>query len=110
MTDPEILEMNFPVRVEAFYHRIGSGGAGKYKGGDGVVRRIRFLKEMTVNIISTRRDNRPLGINGGKPGLPGVNIYELACGKRILLDSCVTLSVYAGDLIEISTPGGGGWG
>ncbi len=83
MTDPEILEKRFPVRLEAFTLRAGSGGAGQWRGGDGVVRRLRFLEPVTVTTLSSHRVVPPFGGAGGRPGQVGVNSAERADGTRI---------------------------
>ncbi|WP_395673137.1 hydantoinase B/oxoprolinase family protein [Phenylobacterium sp.] len=110
LTDPEILERRFPVRVEAFAIRRGSGGAGARRGGDGALRRIRFLAPMDAALLSTRRDHAPQGLAGGAPGLPGRQRLIAADGKARELPGCFAVKVELGDLIEIETPGGGGFG
>jgi 5-oxoprolinase (ATP-hydrolysing) len=110
LTDPEILERRFPVRVEAFEIRRGSGGAGAMPGGDGARRRIAFLAPMDAALLSTRRDHAPQGIAGGGPGLPGAQRLITADGAVKELPGCFSLKVTPGDVIEIETPGGGGFG
>jgi 5-oxoprolinase (ATP-hydrolysing) len=110
LTDPEILERRFPVRVEAFGVRPGSGGAGARRGGDGAVRRIRFLAPMEAALLSTRRDHAPQGLAGGGPALPGAQRLITAAGEVRELPGCFSVTVQPGDLIEIETPGGGGFG
>ncbi|WP_374534480.1 hydantoinase B/oxoprolinase family protein, partial [Phenylobacterium sp.] len=110
LTDPEILERRFPVRVEAFEIRRGSGGAGAMPGGDGARRRIAFLAPMDAALLSTRRDHAPQGIAGGGPGLPGAQRLIGAGGAVKELPGCFSLKVAPGDVIEIETPGGGGFG
>ena len=110
LTDPEILERRFPVRIESFAVREGSGGAGARAGGDGVIRRIRFLEAMDVALLSTRRDHRPQGLCGGAAALPGVQRWLAASGEVKALRGCFSLQAEAGDAIEIETPGGGGFG
>jgi 5-oxoprolinase (ATP-hydrolysing) len=110
LTDPEILERRFPVRVEAFEIRRGSGGAGAMPGGDGARRRIAFLAPMDAALLSTRRDHAPQGIAGGGPGLPGAQRLIEAGGAVKELPGCFSLKVAPGDVIEIETPGGGGFG
>ncbi len=110
MTDPEILERRFPVRIEAFAVRKGSGGAGRRPGGDGTIRRIRFLAPMEVALLSTRRDHAPQGLAGGGPALPGAQRWLGASGEVKALRGCFSLNVTSGDVIEIETPGGGGFG
>jgi len=110
LTDPEILERRFPVRVEAFALRRESGGAGEHKGGDGVARRIRFLAPMEVALLSTRRDHAPQGLVGGGPALPGRQGLIGADGRVKELSGCFSITVQLDDVIEIETPGGGGFG
>jgi len=110
LTDPEILERRFPVRVERFGVRRGSGGAGARRGGDGAVRRIRFLAPMACALLSSRRDHAPQGLAGGGPALPGHQRLIEAGGTVRELPGCFSLEAQAGDAIEIETPGGGGFG
>lgn len=110
LTDPEVLESRFPVRVECFEIRDGSGGAGRHRGGDGVRRRLRFLEPMEVMILANRRRIPPYGCAGGSPGAPGRNWLERACGETVPLGSCGRAQAQAGDLVVIETPGGGGYG
>jgi 5-oxoprolinase (ATP-hydrolysing) len=110
LTDPEILERRFPVRLEAFEVRRGSGGAGAHPGGDGARRRLRFLGAMEAALLSTRRDHAPQGLAGGGPGRPGSQRLIRPSGEVMVLDGCFSISVRPGDVIEIETPGGGGFG
>ncbi|WP_432784366.1 hydantoinase B/oxoprolinase family protein [Cyanobium sp. BSA11S] len=110
LTDPEILEERFPVRLEAFALRRGSGGSGRWRGGDGVVRRIRFLEPMTAAILSGSRQVAPFGLAGGGPGLPGRNRLIRANGTELELGGGVELQLEAGEALVIETPGGGGYG
>jgi 5-oxoprolinase (ATP-hydrolysing) len=110
LTDPEVLEWRFPVVLEAFSIRRGSGGAGRHRGGDGVVRRIRFLEPMTATILSNRRRTPPFGAAGGRPGRPGANRVLRADGTVCPLDGCASVEMGPGDRFEIETPGGGGYG
>jgi 5-oxoprolinase (ATP-hydrolysing) len=110
LTDPEILEWRFPVRVESFEIRTGSGGAGAHKGGDGAVRVLKFLEKMEVSILSGRRMTRPFGLAGGGAGQPGENIIVRSSGKIQPLKACDRAVVNPGDAISIKTPGGGGFG
>jgi 5-oxoprolinase (ATP-hydrolysing) len=110
LTDPEILERRFPVRLEAFELRRGSGGAGRHPGGDGTRRRIRFLSAMEAALLSTRRTVAPQGLAGGEPGLPGRQRLIAASGAVKELEGCFSIAVRPGDVIEIETPGGGGYG
>jgi 5-oxoprolinase (ATP-hydrolysing) len=110
MTDPEILERRLPVRVECFAVRTGSGGAGARRGGDGAIRRIRFLAPMDAALLSTRRDHAPPGLAGGEPGARGSQRLLRADGAVKELPGCFSIDVRPGDAIEIETPGGGGFG
>jgi 5-oxoprolinase (ATP-hydrolysing) len=110
LTDPEILERRFPVRIEAFELRRGSGGDGAHRGGDGVARRVRFLAPVQAALLSTRRDNAPQGIAGGGPARPGRQRLIAAGGAVKELQGCFSVTVEFGDVIEIETPGGGGFG
>ena len=110
MTDPEVLELRYPVRLEAFGIRHGSGGAGQWPGGDGSVRRIRFLQPMQAVIVASRRREGPFGMAGGAPGLPGEQWVERADGSRETLGGTDSADMQAGDVLGIATPGGGGWG
>ncbi len=110
LTDPEVLELRYPVRLEAFEIRHGSGGAGRWHGGAGVRRRIRFLEPMQVSIVSNRRKVPPYGMDGGRAGSPGINRWIRHDGGIERLDACATLSLEADDQVEIETPGGGGYG
>jgi len=104
------LERRFPVRVETFAIRKGSGVSGQFKGGDGAVRRIRFLAPMEAALLSSRRVNAPQGLQGGGPALPGLQRLIRADGTAEALLGCFSVTVAPGDLIEIQTPGGGGFG
>jgi 5-oxoprolinase (ATP-hydrolysing) len=110
LTDPEILERRFPVRVETFHVREGSGGAGARRGGDGAVRRIRFLAPMQAALLASRREHAPQGLAGGGPGAAGRQRLREAGGGLRELPGCFSLEVRPGDAIEIETPGGGGFG
>ena len=110
LTDPEVLEQRFPVLLESFAIRRGSGGKGRLRGGDGVVRRIRFLEPMRVSILSNRRCVPPYGMAGGEPGRCGENRLIHRDGRVERLGSQVELDVEIGDRLEIRTPGGGGYG
>ena len=110
LTDPEILERRHPVRLEAFGVRRGSGGAGGRRGGDGATRRIRFLAPMEAALLSTRRSNSPPGLAGGGAGLCGAQRLISATGRVKELPGCFSVEVQSGDVIEIQTPGGGGFG
>jgi len=110
LTDPEVLEWRFPVLVEAFRIRRGSGGSGRRRGGDGVERRLRFLEPMTLAILANRRRIPPFGLDGGSPAQPGRNWIERADGQRLELGSTGRADMAAGDVFVIETPGGGGFG
>jgi 5-oxoprolinase (ATP-hydrolysing) len=110
LTDPEILELRHPVRVESFAVRQDSGGAGRHRGGDGVVRRLRFTEALDAALISNRRRVPPFGLDGGAPGLAGYNLVIRADGAREELAGIAAVELAAGDAIEIGTPGGGGFG
>ncbi|MGH6787477.1 MAG: hydantoinase B/oxoprolinase family protein [Novosphingobium sp.] len=110
LTDPEILETRFPVRLEAFAIRPGSGGAGRWRGGDGAVRRVRFLEPMTAGILANRRRVPPFGLAGGADGDLGRNRVERADGSVENYPATATVEMDAGDCFVIETPGGGGFG
>jgi 5-oxoprolinase (ATP-hydrolysing) len=110
LTDPEVLETRYPVLVEAFSIRRGSGGAGAHRGGDGVVRRIGFREPMTATLLSNRRRVPPFGLEGGEPGAVGKAWVERAGGTVQPMAATDLVEVGAGDSIVIETPGGGGWG
>ena len=110
MTDPEILEWRFPVRLEAFGIRRGSGGAGRWRGGDGAVRRMRFLEAMTVTTLGSHRKVRPFGLAGGRPGACGVDVVERADGSVEHLEGNDRRELQPGDLYHMETPAGGGYG
>ncbi len=110
LTDPEILERRFPVRLDAFEVRRDSGGAGAQAGGDGARRRLTFLVPMEAALLSTRRDHAPQGLAGGGPALAGSQRLIEAAGAVKELSGCFSITVRPGDAIEIETPGGGGYG
>jgi 5-oxoprolinase (ATP-hydrolysing) len=110
LTDPEILERRFPVRVESFGVRPNSGGAGANPGGNGAIRRIKFLAPMEAALLSSRREHAPQGLAGGGPALPGRQRLIAASGAVTDLPGLFAITVAAGDAIEIETPGGGGYG
>ena len=110
MTDPEVLELRYPVRLESFAIRRGSGGAGRWRGGDGSVRRIRFLKPMTAVIVASRRNVAPFGLAGGADGAAGRQWVERADGTREVLSGTAAAELAPGDAFVIETPGGGGYG
>lgn len=129
--DPEIIERRYPIVLRTFILRDNSGGAGKNRGGDGVVREIEFRRTLTVSILSERRTFRPYGMDGGQPGLRGVNTlfryfpegafsapepYKnpfgkvITGGKQVNVGGKATIEVYSGDVLRICSPGGGGYG
>ena len=110
LTDPEVLEWRFPVRLETFAIRRGSGGAGRHRGGDGAVRRVRFLQPMTAVMLANHRRVAPFGVDGGKPGAVGRNWVERADGTRLEFGATCAVEMGAGDVFVIETPGGGGFG
>jgi 5-oxoprolinase (ATP-hydrolysing) len=110
LTDPEVLEIRFPVRLEEFRVRRGSGGAGRWKGGDGALRRVRFLEPMTAGILANRRKEAPFGLAGGTDGSPGRNWVERADGSVEHYPATATVELASGDCFVIETPGGGGFG
>ncbi len=110
LTDPEVLEFRFPVRLESFEIRLGSGGAGHWHGGDGAVRRLRFLEPMTASILSNARIVAPFGVAGGLPGAVGINRVVRADGAIEPLAHIGQAAMAVGDIFEIHTPGGGGFG
>jgi 5-oxoprolinase (ATP-hydrolysing) len=110
LTDPEVLEWRFPVRVEEFSIRRGSGGAGAHKGGDGVTRTLTFLEDMEAAILSGHRIVPPFGLAGGEPGAPGRTFVTRADGSTFELKHADRGDLKAGDGITIETPGGGGYG
>ncbi len=110
MTDVEVLELRFPVLLERFAIRRGSGGAGSHRGGDGVVRRLRFLARMTAAILANRREIAPFGLHGGRPAATGRTRLWRLTGEVEVLSSQAQVDVEPGDVIEIETPGGGGFG
>ena len=114
LTDPEVLEWRFPVLLESFEVRSDSGGRGRWRGGNGGVRRVRFLEAMTAAILSGHRRVRPHGMAGGEPGLAGRNWVERACvgghaGAVVELGHSDRIEMNAGDVFVIESPGGGGY-
>ncbi len=110
LTDPEVLEFRFPVRLDSYAIRQGSGGAGRWRGGDGGVRRVRFLEAMTASILSNGRVHPAFGLAGGAPGAPGINRVVRADGTVETLAHIGSAEMLPGDVFEIHTPGGGGFG
>lgn len=111
ITDPEILEIRYPVRLIEFSIRKGSGGDGRFTGGDGVIRTIEFLRKLQVSLLSSRRQgNAPYGLAGGKSGALGENILRRSSGETLQLPGTCQLDVERGDQLTLRTPGGGGYG
>ena len=110
LTDPEVLEARFPVLVEEFSIRRGSGGAGTHRGGEGAVRRLRFTEAVSVSLLSSHRRIPPYGMAGGEPGALGSNALERADGSKIELGGSERVEAGPGDVLVITTPGGGGYG
>jgi 5-oxoprolinase (ATP-hydrolysing) len=110
LTDPEVLEFRFPVRLESYEIRAGSGGAGRHRGGDGGVRRVRFLEEMTASILSNGRVVPAFGMAGGSDGALGVNRIERVDGRVETLQHIGSARMEPGDCFVVMTPGGGGFG
>jgi 5-oxoprolinase (ATP-hydrolysing) len=110
LTDPEVLEWRFPVRLESFRIRRGSGGAGAHRGGDGVERRVRFLQPMTAVMLANHRRVAPFGVAGGEPAAVGRNWIERTQGGTEHFAAAFSTAVHSGDVIVIETPGGGGYG
>jgi 5-oxoprolinase (ATP-hydrolysing) len=110
LTDPEVLEFRFPVRLDSYTIRAGSGGRGRWHGGSGGVRRVRFLEPMTASILSNNRAIAPFGLAGGEPGQPGRNFVERADGQVETLAHIGSVDAQEGDVFVIETPGGGGFG
>jgi N-methylhydantoinase B len=108
-TPVEAFEHQYPLRIESYRIRKGSGGAGKHRGGDSIVREFRFLADAEVTILSDRRDRGPYGLAGGSAGKPGKNTL-LRGGRAISLKAKTRFDIRAGDTLRIESPGGGGWG
>ena len=110
LTDPEVLEWRFPVILESFSIRERSGGKGRKRGGNGVVRRVRFLEALKANVLSGHREVPPYGMAGGCSGKVGINSVEHADGSVTRLSGTDQIELKAGDVFVIETPGGGGYG
>jgi 5-oxoprolinase (ATP-hydrolysing) len=110
LTDPEVLEVRFPVILESYAIRPGSGGAGRHRGGDGGIRRVRFLESMSASILSNGRRSGAFGMAGGEAGAPGMNYVERSDGTVERLDHIGSVVLQPGDIFVIETPGGGGYG
>ncbi|HLE85470.1 MAG TPA: hydantoinase B/oxoprolinase family protein, partial [Thermoanaerobaculia bacterium] len=109
-TDPEVLERRYPVRLERFAVRRGSGGAGRRRGGDGAVRELLFLEPASLSVLTQHRRERPYGVDGGLPGAPGRQRVVRATGEVVELAPVDGCELAAGDRLVLETPGGGGWG
>jgi len=109
MTDPEVFEQRYPVRLEAFQIRQGSGGRGTHCGGDGVIRKIRFLETVNCSLMTSRRTMQPFGLGTGDPGKSGKNLLHKIDSSILKLDSLDQVTIQSGELLEIYTPGGGGY-
>lgn len=110
LTDPEVLETRYPVVLREFSIRVGSGGQGRYRGGEGIVREVEFLKPLIVSLLTNRRNQGAYGIQGGAAGAPGVNQLIHQSGERKLLPGTCEVEVNPGDRLRVETPGGGGLG
>jgi 5-oxoprolinase (ATP-hydrolysing) len=110
LTDPEVLELRFPVILEQFSIRHGSGGRGAHRGGDGSIRRVRFREPMTASILANRRRVPPFGLDGGEPGALGMTTVERSDGSTESYGGTATVELAPGDAFIIETPGGGGFG
>uniref|UniRef100_A0A0K8SCA3 5-oxoprolinase n=1 Tax=Lygus hesperus TaxID=30085 RepID=A0A0K8SCA3_LYGHE len=110
ITDPEILEKRYPVVLEAFHLRSGSGGNGLFKGGEGVVRVFTFRNKISLSILTERRVFHPYGMESGQPGAKGVNLLQRKNGSILYLGSKTAINVEPGEIFTLLTPGGGGWG
>ncbi|MGI9517414.1 MAG: hydantoinase B/oxoprolinase family protein, partial [Pirellulaceae bacterium] len=110
LTDPEVLEYRYPLILREFGIRDDSGGAGKHRGGNGMVRRVEFRRPMTLSLLTSRRNSQPWGLHRGEPGESGRNLLRRCNGDTEILDSRCQLAVTPGDELVLLTPGGGAWG
>lgn len=110
ITDPEVLEARYPVKLRRFKRRSGSGGAGEHPGGDGLIREYEFLEPVEVSLLTERRSSGPYGLAGGEPGAPGWQKIIRADGREEALPPTAAVALQTGDRLVIATPGGGGWG
>ena len=110
ITDPEVLESRFPVRLRRFAVRRGSGGEGRHRGGDGLIRELEFTAPVTVSLLSQRRLRPPFGLAGGQPGATGVHILIERDGRETPVPGCTRIEIKPGQVLRIETPGGGGFG
>ncbi|KAK8759096.1 hypothetical protein V5799_003269 [Amblyomma americanum] len=110
ITDPEILERRYPVILQRYHLNIGTGGQGKFSGGDGVVRELLFRKHLQLSVLTERRVFSPYGLQGGYPGSCGINLLFFKSGRVVNLGSKASVRISPGDLLHVETPGGGGYG
>jgi 5-oxoprolinase (ATP-hydrolysing) len=111
LTDPEVIERRYPIRLHEFSIRRGSGGKGKHRGGDGIVRRLEFLGVLDVSTLCQRRGPYPpYGLGGGEPGALGCNTLTRADGTQEVLPFRAQFQAQPGDILTVESPGGGGWG
>uniref|UniRef100_A0AAY4E9F1 5-oxoprolinase n=1 Tax=Denticeps clupeoides TaxID=299321 RepID=A0AAY4E9F1_9TELE len=110
ITDPEILEKRYPVILEQFSLRPDAGGAGRFHGGDGVIRKLLFREKVVLSVLTERRSTRPYGLSGGESGAPGLNLLHRADGRVLNLGAKTSVSLEPGDMFSLYTPGGGGYG
>jgi 5-oxoprolinase (ATP-hydrolysing) len=110
ITDPEVLETRYPVRLQRFEIRHGSGGRGQWQGGDGLIRQYRFLKPVEVSLLTQRRVLAPFGMEGGEAGAWGKNLRITAAGEQVELLGATSYAADPGEELIIETPGGGSWG
>jgi N-methylhydantoinase B/oxoprolinase/acetone carboxylase alpha subunit len=110
ITDVEVLENRMPVRIDEFSVRPESGGTGRRCGGNGVIRKLRFLEKATLSILSNRRTTCPQGLHGGSHGMQGINLLRKSDGTDVELGATATIEVEPDDVLVIRTPGGGGFG
>uniref|UniRef100_A0A8P0TI97 5-oxoprolinase, ATP-hydrolysing n=1 Tax=Canis lupus familiaris TaxID=9615 RepID=A0A8P0TI97_CANLF len=110
ITDPEILESRYPVIVRRFELRLGSGGRGRFRGGDGVIRELLFREEALLSVLTERRAFQPYGLHGGEPGARGLNLLIRKDGRTVNLGGKTSVPVFPGDVFCLHTPGGGGYG
>jgi N-methylhydantoinase B len=108
-TPAEAMEYAYPLRVLRYEVRKGSGGSGKFRGGDGIIRDVQLLTEAQVTLLTERREGQPYGLNGGQPGVSGQNVI-IRDGREITLPGKGTTDLLPGDILSLRTPGGGGYG
>lgn len=110
ITDAEVLETRYPVQLERFAIRRGSGGQGQWNGGDGLIRHYRFLKPVEVSLLTQRRVLEPFGLEGGTAGAMGRNLRVTGSGEQVAMSGAASFTAQAGEGLILKTPGGGGWG